>query len=306
MKKSFILVTVVALLVMLAPGCAPEEAQAPGPETTPTAEWGIIEIRVTDPPPADVIHAFVTLTNIEVHREEGAWQTLDLRDTSGNIIAEATFDLMEVLEVTEVLGSANVTAGSFTQIRMDVAEVAVVFVTDNTTDPVTTDNVTARVPSEKLRIVKAFEVVAGEKTVLTLDFDGEKSLILPGKDIDTGKERAIFKPVVRLKAEHSSPPAKGADTSPPLTGQTGEDTTPPVISVIGVADGQQYSGPVTPVISVSDDEPDPTVTVTLNGKPFISGTVVDQVGEYELETTATDASGNEAEVTIAFEIVESE
>ncbi len=183
MKKGVIFVAVLALLAMLAPGCAPEGAP-------PSAvERGTIEIRVTDPPPADVIHAFVTLTSIEVHREGGGWGTIDI---------DGTFDLMEVEEVTAVLGSASVIAGSFTGIRMDVTEVEVEFVTDSTTDPVTTDTVVAEVPSDKLRIVKAFEVVDGVKTVLILDFNGEKSLVLPGKDIETGKERALFKPVVRL------------------------------------------------------------------------------------------------------------
>ena len=173
-----------------APKSIPAPILAQEPESTPTAEWGIIEIRVTDPPPADVIHAFVTLDNIEVHREGGGWETIDIGEN-------VTFDLMEVVGVTEVLGSANVTAGSFTQIRMNVPTVDVVFVTDNGTD-----NVTARVPSEKLKIVKAFEVVGGTKTVLTLDFDGKKSLVLPGKDIATGKQKAIFKPVVHLLVEH--------------------------------------------------------------------------------------------------------
>ena len=86
-----------------------------------------------------------------------------------------------------------------------------------------------------------------------------------------------------------------------------QDTTPPVISVSGVANDQQYTAPVTPIVEVSDDtDLEPTVVATLNGNSFISGTVIDEVGEYELEITATDASGNEAEVTIAFEIVEAE
>jgi len=144
----------------------------------------------SNPPPADVISANVTLDNIEVHREGGGWETIDIGEN-------VTFDLMEVIGVTEVLSSANVTAGSFTQIRMDVAKVDVVFVIGNITD-----NVTARVPSEKLKIVKAFEVAGGTKTVLTLDFDGKRSLVLPGKDIAAGKQKAIFKPVVHLLVEY--------------------------------------------------------------------------------------------------------
>jgi CYTH domain-containing protein len=84
-----------------------------------------------------------------------------------------------------------------------------------------------------------------------------------------------------------------------------EDITAPVISVSGVTNGQQYTGSVTPIISVSDDtDEEPSVVATLNGNPFVSGTVIDEVGKYELGITATDASGNEAEVAITFEIVE--
>jgi len=204
MKMSFVVIAVLALLAMLAAGCAPqgipppaptptpeEITPIPTPEPTPTAEWGIIEIRVTDPPPADVTSVVVTLTNIEVHRQGGGWETIT--------IGEETFDLMDVIGVTKVLGDASVIAGSFTQIRLDVEQVYVEFVRDGITD-----NVIARVPSKKLRIVKAFEVVGGVKTVLTLDFDGKKSLVLPGKDIVIGKERAIFKPVIKLLVSEAS------------------------------------------------------------------------------------------------------
>lgn len=62
---------------------------------------------------------------------------------------------------------------------------------------VTTDNVsyTAEVPSEKLKIVGAFNVGSGKTIVLTLDFDGKKSLIR------TGSGKFLFKPVVKLLIE---------------------------------------------------------------------------------------------------------
>jgi len=80
-----------------------------------------------------------------------------------------------------------------------------------------------------------------------------------------------------------------------------------VISVSGVANDQQYTVSVTPIINVSDDtDAEPTLIATLNENSFISGTVVDEVGEYELKITAMDTSGNEAEVMIEFQIVEAE
>ncbi len=145
----------------------------------PGVKWGIVEIRVTDPPPADVKSAVIHLSNIEVHRVSG--------NTSGWITiigGPSSFDLMDVIGITEVLGRANITAGKYTQIRMDVTEV-----TGETADGVP---YTAEVPGGKLKIVRPFNVDAGTVTVLTLDFDGEKSLIR------TGNNRFLFKPVVKL------------------------------------------------------------------------------------------------------------
>ncbi|MBA7505582.1 hypothetical protein ES706_04251 [subsurface metagenome] len=291
MKMSFVIIAVLALLAMLAAGCAPQgippptptptpeeitPIPAPEPTPTPTIEWGIIEVRVTDPPPADVTSAVVYFENLEAHKVdggEGEWIP---------ILEEGSFDLMEVVGVTEVLGSVNVTAGSFTQIRMDVEEVAVVFVTDNITD-----NVTARVPSEKLRIVRPFNVGGGVKTVLTLDFDGEKSLILPGKDIVTGKERAIFKPVVKLLVSGApvalvsgAPAALEITTTSLSDGEVGTDYTATVEAIGG-------TGSYTWSISEGDLLPD---GLTLDsGTGIIEGNPTTE-GEYEFTVEVEDES----------------
>lgn len=172
------------------PAPSPTPAPTPAPEPTPTVKQGTIEVRATDPPPADVEHAVVFLSKIEVHYVSGnATKWVPIVD------APPSFDLMLVMDGVEaILGSANVTAGKYTQIRMEVDRVEVV-----TTDG---DNITAEVPSGKLKIVRPFTVEDGETTVLTLDFDGEKSLVLPGKDVAVAKERALFKPVVKLLIEH--------------------------------------------------------------------------------------------------------
>jgi len=209
------------------PEVTPEEVTPPPTlEPAPTVEWGIIEIRVTDPPPADVESAVVYLTNVEVHKAVAEQEREQEQEQSGSgnqtqeqeqeqeqeqtqqgegewipiIGAPPSFDLMDVIGVEQLLGSVNITAGKYTQIRMDVDRVEVVTVDG--------DNFTAEVPSEKLKIVRPFNVEADTTTVLTLDFDGSKSLIITG----TGK--ALFKPVVKLlmekeKLEEGSPPADG-------------------------------------------------------------------------------------------------
>jgi len=146
-----------------------------------------VQISATDPGPAAVKSAVVYLSNLEIHQATGD----NASDTSANasgwitlLAGPVSFDLMKVVGVDQILGSANITGGVFTQIRMDVTKVT----------GVTTDNVsyTAEVPSDKLRVVGAFNVGSGNKTTLTLDFDGTKSLI------QTGNGTFQFKPVVQL------------------------------------------------------------------------------------------------------------
>ena len=182
----------------IAPAPIPTPETAPAPESTPASspapesepapsspvDRGTIEVRATDPPPADVAHAVVYLSGVEVHYVSGnatEWITI--------VDAPPSFDLMEVLDgVEEILGSADVAAGKYTQIRMEVDRVEVVTTAG--------DSYTAEIPSGTLKIVRPFTVEPGGTTILTLDFDGEKSLIL------TGKGKALFKPVVKLLIEH--------------------------------------------------------------------------------------------------------
>ncbi len=190
-KGGILLILFGALLLLGSSACAPGEAddKENGTAAESGLNWGTIEIRVTDPPPADVKSAVVQLTNIEVHRASG--NSSDPDNPSGWITvleSPSSFDLMQVLGgVEEILGSANLPAGRYTQIRMDVTAV-----TGNTTDD---EPYSAEVPGDKLRIVRTFTIGNGDTTILTLDFDGEKSLIR------TGNDRFIFKPVVKLSID---------------------------------------------------------------------------------------------------------
>ncbi len=207
------------------PGPSPETSPSPSPAPEPAppeesgTSWGILEFRATDPPPADVSSAIVHLTEIQVHYAPGTVapdSTTSDNVTSDNATSDnttsdnttpdnaapadtggwitvieeaASFDLLEVVDGVEaILGSANVTAGKYTQIRITVDRVEVVTTTG--------ENVTAEVPSGKLKIVRPFTVGRGETTVLTLDFNGEKSLVV------TGAGKFFFKPVVKLLIEN--------------------------------------------------------------------------------------------------------
>jgi len=264
------------------PSPSPAEITPPPAPDLPAEGRGIFEIRITDPPHPEFssIEVFIdSIMGIKVHKvvpgEPGEW--IDVEP-----VVES-FDLVTLVGVEAFLGSVEVEAGSFTQIRVHIDRVEVT-PEDSTSQPAT-------VPSGILRIVRPFEVQEGLLTVLTLDFDGDRSIVT------TRRGRFIFKPVVRLLVETGSLPAAGGDT------------TPPTITLTGVVEGQVIVSPetVTPEFSASDDtDPSPTITATLNGDEFTSGTEVSAVGEYELVVTAVDASNNEAELAVNFDIVEVE
>jgi len=261
------------------PGLSPEEitptpVPEPAPISTPLPKAGLgtLEILATDSPKSDYTSIEVIIEGIKVHKvvagESGEWIDVPL--------AVSSFDLVSLVGVTETLGAVETEAGKFTQIRIAV-------------ESVTVNGEPATVPSGVIRIIRPFKVGEGLITTLELDFDCQNSVVT------TGRGRYIFKPVIHLRTEVSSPT------------EIGKDTTPPEITITGVTEGQVVVSPdtVTPEFGATDDtDPDPTVVATLNGEAFTSDTVVSEVGEYELVVTAIDASDNEAEEEINFEIVE--
>lgn len=78
------------------------------------------------------------------------------------------------------------------------------------------------------------------------------------------------------------------------------DNTAPVVTISGVSAGQ-YSVAVSPVITVADLAL-ASSTITLNGKPFASGTSVDANGDYTLTVIASDKAGNVTSTSLQFSI----
>lgn len=58
----------------------------------------------------------------------------------------------------------------------------------------------ASVPSEWIKLVRPFDVVSGETTTLTLDFDAAQSVVV------TGAGDVMFKPVIRLLVREGEGP----------------------------------------------------------------------------------------------------
>ena len=163
---------------------------APAPTNTPTTtigpSGGTVDVRVTDAADGDITAIVITGSGFRVSKsnEDGAsdWVTV--------LEGERTFDLLKVVGKEESLGVAELEPGSYNQIRMDVVKAII------TMDGQTIE---ATVPSAVLRIVRPFTVVAGEETILTFDFDADRSVTQAG-------QRLQFKPTVKLLVRKGGEP----------------------------------------------------------------------------------------------------
>lgn len=201
MKIGMILVAVLATLATLVTGCGPI---LPTALTSPTS--GTVQMWVTDAPRSDnITEIWVTVSDIKIH-EAAASQANDnasgetegevdeSNDTQGWIPANLTgpnhFDLLtlrgESGGLQQMLGTANLTAGRYTQIRMTVDKVEVKI------DGVLQD---ATLASGKLKFVHPFDVEAGKVTKLLFDFDADKFVNVTGSPKEP---RIMVKPVVKL------------------------------------------------------------------------------------------------------------
>ncbi len=211
MKKLFIILISLTLVMLLSAGCtqATPEISSPTPKSATTAPsptsqssstsssptvkpiltsdlspgTGILEIRVTDPPPPDMDHIWVKLQSLEIHKAGGSWITID------DVEETEPFDLKAIEGLEAYLASQVVEAGRYTQIRLGVEPGAVTVDID---EDIEGDEYDAKVPSDKIKLVGNFEVLENNTTVITLDFNGEKSVLV------TGKGDYIFKPVIKL------------------------------------------------------------------------------------------------------------
>jgi hypothetical protein len=168
-KGKFILgLVILSMVTLLFGACA-------GPATAGT---GTMQVYVTDAPPKGVTAVEIKASNVEVHKSGAAddqWVTV-LKDPP-------VFDLVKATGVNVLLGTSNVTAGNYTQVRLDITDVTVT---------IAGKQVKATVPSEKLKLVGEIVIEEGKQTTINLDFDGEKSIVLEGQD------KVSLKPVVKL------------------------------------------------------------------------------------------------------------
>ncbi len=174
MKKAFVLIALLSIGVASLSGCVQQEGT------------GTLVLQITDAPgDLNISEALVTMSQVRVH-----FAGIDENGTSGEwitIVNESqTFDLIALVDVTELFGTANLSAGWYTQIRLNVDEALV------TIDGIQYD---LEIPSKTVKLIKPFKIDANQTTTLTLDFDVQKSIR------ETGSGKYIMRPRIKVIQE---------------------------------------------------------------------------------------------------------
>jgi len=201
------------------PSPEPTPSPAPEPAPAPAEKTGTMEFLVTDAPAREEVTSIVfTASQLQIHQAVaeqeqqqnqsetsplqeqeqlkqggGEWLTIDLAPEA------STFDLLKIKGIEALFATSEVTAGKYTQVRLVIDKVEVALNGGALQ--------LATLPSGELKFVRPFDIVAGEKTSILLDFDAAKSVNI------TGKGDIKVKPVVKLTVKNGGP-------SDPVEGMT--------------------------------------------------------------------------------------
>ena len=168
MKNSFIFATVSTLVILtvLLSGCVQEGI-------------GVLVIQITDAPAElNITKAIVNISHVEVHLIATGWFTV--------VEEPQRFDLIAIKDAKEFLGTINLSAGRYTQIRLQVDDALV------TIDGVDYD---LKIPSKTVDLISPFQIDANKTTTLTLDFDVQESIHSSTQD------KYIMRPTIKTIQE---------------------------------------------------------------------------------------------------------
>jgi len=166
--------------------------------TSPSSGAGSFSVMLKDSPFADAKALLVSFSDVSVHKADdadGRWTTVAF---AGGATGR-TCDLKKLQTSQDVLGTAPLAAGHYTQVRLTVSAATVYF--DNASAgaacaPTITApagaNAPVDVPSGEVKLNREFDVSGTGTTTMVLDFDGDQSVH------QTGNGRYMMSPVISV------------------------------------------------------------------------------------------------------------
>lgn len=166
-----------------------------GSGTGPSGTRGTMTLMMKDSPFTDAKALLVTFSDVSIHRSDqpdSAWTKLPF---AGGATGR-TCDLKKLQTAQDVLGTGELAAGHYTQVRLTVASAALYF--DNPSVGTACAPAIAApagrsapvdVPSGEVKLNREFDIT-GATTTMLVDFDGDRSVR------ETGNNRYLMTPVI--------------------------------------------------------------------------------------------------------------
>lgn len=169
-----ILITGVAMAFVL--GACGSGDSSSGVDGTASGS-GILAVQLTDAHTDSVSQVNVHIVGLMVKRSNAPVETLGF--------AGRTVELLALENTTELMIEAEVPAGSYEFIQVELDESLSNVVENGDTKPL-------QIPSEEIKVLGGFEVEADGATTVLLDFDAEESLM------KRGDGQWLLRPVILL------------------------------------------------------------------------------------------------------------
>ena len=163
--------------------------------SSPSLSGGNFNLRMRDSPFTDAKAVLVTFSSVRAHRSDSDWTVVPFI----NAATTRTCDLKKLETSEDVLGTAALPAGHYTQVRLVVQSATLFF--DNASTgaacassiaPPAGASATLDIPSGEVKLNREFDVSASSTTTMLIDFDGNGSIHL------TGNGRYMMSPVLTI------------------------------------------------------------------------------------------------------------
>jgi len=162
----------------------------------PSGQTGSLTVNLKDGPYSDAQAMLVTFSGVSAHHTDEEWQTL----TFAGGATKLTCDLKKLVNVFDVLGTGQILAGHYTQLRVVVESAALYSAATPVADPACAANMTppagligtVEIPSGEVKLNREFTIPEGGATKILIDFDGDRSVR------EMGNGRFSMTPVITI------------------------------------------------------------------------------------------------------------
>jgi len=197
---------------------------------------GTLDVRLVDSSLPGIQAVYVTIDRVDVHPQNGNWQT--------ELTPEKTVNLLDLVNgVQEHLGLSILAAGKYTQMRLVLGKTADASLNlqgdphpfANYLIDANGQNQELKIPSGMqtgIKLTGGFDIASGGTTVLVLDFDAARSVVMAGTS-----GQYLLKPTIGIRTTTAS-----------VAGMVSDDAQSPLADVQVIA---QTTGPIIAEVSAS-------------------------------------------------------